>query len=72
MVRIKIESLLEYSTEIRAFGGQITKNNIREFVGKSIETNLSRQGIADIENGTYPHKKFIAIIPSVGLADCFV
>lgn len=73
MVRIKIDELLEYSSRISAFGGQITKENVREFLaGNSVQTNLTRRGICDIEQGTYPHSKFIAIIPGVGLADCFI
>jgi hypothetical protein len=71
MVKVKLDWLLE--TKVIAFGGQITNANLRDFVSeKFVETNLTRNGIQDIENGVYDRQKFVAVLPGIGLADCFV
>ncbi len=71
MVKVKLDWLLE--TQVIAFGGQITNANLRDFVSeKFVETNLTRKGIQDIENGVYDRQKFVAVLPGIGLADCFV
>ncbi len=71
MVKVSFDWLLE--NDIVAFGGQITNKNVRQYVTtKFVETSLTYKGVRAVENGVYNKKKFVAVLPCVGLADCFV
>lgn len=72
-MEVDINWLLESCTHIIGFGGLINETNLKEYVqDKTVQTSLTRRGIKDVENGTFEKKKFIAVLPGIGLADCFV
>lgn len=71
-MNMKIQDLITNTSRIYAFGGQITRKNLREYFKNddSVQTTLTRKGIYQLERGEL-EKKFVAVLPGIGLADCF-
>lgn len=71
-MNMKIQEIINNTSKIYAFGGLITQDNLLEYFKNedSVQTTLTNQGRRKLELGEL-EGKFIAVLPGIGLADCF-
>ena len=70
MATMKISEILDNASRISGFGGQITEDNLLDFVDAdtSVDTTLTRAGIEALEAGAGLERgKFEFLIPVRGI-----